>query len=370
MIKRTFFIVVAILAINIVAESQVRDTIRIPDIPGYITLKYDPHMHTVFSDGLVWPTVRVNEAWREGLDGISITDHIEYRPFSDDVISDHNRAYEVAKPLSEQLGIVLIRGSEITRAMPPGHFNAVFLEDSNKLDEEEWRDAMRAARAQGAFIFWNHPGWARQQPDTTLWWEEHTWLLENDMLHGIEVVNGPEYYPEAHRWCLEKGLTMIGTTDVHGPVGMDYNFPFGERRPMTLVFAKERSEEGIREALFAGRTAVYFQDKLVAREEYLDALFKESLVVRSVTRHRGSYAISLYNPTDIPLELSKAPGNDPAFEFFRTTTVPAGGYRNISIYIGNAPEWDSIELKLSVDNFLVEPGKGLPVKMTFVPDNL
>ena len=357
------------LAVIFSAGSQVRDSIKIPGIPGYTTLKYDPHMHTVFSDGTVWPTVRVHEAWREGLDAISITDHIEYRPFSSDVVSDHNRAYEIARPLAGQLDILLIHGTEITRGMPPGHFNAVFLEDANPVDADDWRDAIRAAKDQDAFIFWNHPGWARQQPDTTLWWDEHTWLLENDMLHGIEVVNGRSYYPEAHQWCLDKGLTMIGTTDVHNPIGMDYDLSAGERRPMTLVFARERSAGAIREALFAGRTAVYFDNKLVAREEYLDALFQNSLEVRSVTRRRGSWGIILYNPTDIPIIISKARGNDPSFEFFRTTTVPAGGHSNISIYTGNAMDLDQIELKLTIDNFLASPGKGLPVTMTFKPDN-
>jgi 3',5'-nucleoside bisphosphate phosphatase len=368
MLKRCIFLAFTLLAISITARSQLRDTIRIPDIPGYHTLKYDPHIHTVFSDGAVWPTIRVHEAWREGLDGISITDHIEYRPYSNDVVSDHNRAYQVARPLAEQLGIILIHGTEISRAMPPGHFNAIFLTDANTTDVPDWRDAIRAAQAQDAFIFWNHPGWARQQPDTTIWFDEHAWLLENGMMHGIEVVNGRSYYPEAHQWCLDMNLTMVGTSDIHNPIGMDYDLQGGERRPMTLVFARERTAEGIREALFAGRTAVYFDNKVVGREEYLDALFSESLQVRSVTRGEGSYGIRLFNPTDIPIEISKARGNDPSFEFFRTTTVPAGGYNNISVYISNARDYDEIELRLNIDNFLIEPGKGLPVTMHFVPD--
>jgi hypothetical protein len=44
----------------------------IPDVKGYKTLKCDFHQHTVFSDGQVWPGVRVQEAWREGLDVIAI----------------------------------------------------------------------------------------------------------------------------------------------------------------------------------------------------------------------------------------------------------------------------------------------------------
>jgi len=57
-----------------------RKTINVPDIPGYKTLKYDFHMHTIFSDGVVWRTVRVDEVWNEGLDVIAITDHIERNP--------------------------------------------------------------------------------------------------------------------------------------------------------------------------------------------------------------------------------------------------------------------------------------------------
>lgn len=68
----------AICLMNV--QAQRRNEIQVPDLDGYTTLKCDFHMHTVFSDGLVWPTVRVDEAYREGLDAISLTEHIEYRP--------------------------------------------------------------------------------------------------------------------------------------------------------------------------------------------------------------------------------------------------------------------------------------------------
>ena len=142
-----------------------RRPVRLPDIPGYRTLKCDLHIHTVFSDGAVWPNVRSEEAWREGLDAIAITDHIEYQPHADDLPTKHNRAFEIAKPLGDELAVTVIRGSEVTRDMPPGHLNAVFLRTSEPLDTTTWRDALEAAHAQGAFVFWNHPGWTGQQPD-------------------------------------------------------------------------------------------------------------------------------------------------------------------------------------------------------------
>ena len=69
--------------------------INLPDIPGYITLKCDFHMHTVFSDGNVWPTVRIDEAIRDGLDAIAITDHLEYLSNKDYIPVDLNAAWKI-----------------------------------------------------------------------------------------------------------------------------------------------------------------------------------------------------------------------------------------------------------------------------------
>ena len=77
--------------------ANVRTEISIPGFDGYQTLKCDFHTHTVFSDGYVWPTMRVEEAWQEGLDALAITDHIEYRPFKKVVIGDLNESFKLAK---------------------------------------------------------------------------------------------------------------------------------------------------------------------------------------------------------------------------------------------------------------------------------
>ncbi len=105
---RRLALVIFFLAISYFAISQirVRDEIVFPDLPGYVTLKCDFHIHTVFSDGNVWPTIRPEEAWREGLDVISITDHIEYQSHKDDLPTNHNRSYEIALPKSEELGLL------------------------------------------------------------------------------------------------------------------------------------------------------------------------------------------------------------------------------------------------------------------------
>lgn len=285
--------------------SQTRKIINIPDIPGFQTLKCDFHMHTVFSDGTVWPTVRVEEAWREGLDAISITDHIEYRPHSKDIEADHNRPYQIAEPLAGNLNLLLIQGAEITRSMPPGHFNTLFIKNANLLERENVLDALKEARDQGAFIIWNHPGWKAQQPDTMLWWNEHTHIHNSNMMHGIEVYNYNESYPEALNWAINKKLTPIAATDIHEPVSLAYDVENGHR-PMTLVFSRTKTVEGIREALFSRRTIAWFDNILMGRPQLLEPLFFASVKIAhapGVLRNGEFRRIELINTSDIDYEL-------------------------------------------------------------------
>ncbi|MDZ7319805.1 MAG: PHP domain-containing protein, partial [candidate division KSB1 bacterium] len=253
-----------------------RTEINIPDIPGYRTLKCDFHSHTVFSDGEVWPTVRIEEAWQQGLDAIALTDHIEYQVHQADLPKNHNRPFEIASARAEELGIILIKGAEITREMPPGHFNALFLQDINPLDTKDWRVALRAANAQGAFVFWNHPGW-RQPNEIPIWYNEHTELLQQGLFQGLEIVNEYSFYPLALQWALEKKLTILGNSDVHDPIYSTYDQTRGQHRPLTLVFAKGKSAAAIQEALRAHRTAVYHQNLLIGDALYLQPIFEQAL---------------------------------------------------------------------------------------------
>ena len=161
-------------------------TIVFPDTEQYVTLIVDLHTHSVFSDGHVWPKIRVAEALRDGLDALAITEHLEYQPHRLDIPHpDRNRAYDDAKIAGRNSELIVIRGSEITRNAPAGHVNAVFLDDANKLLKvdnppsnpgdvsgysaaaRKWpaQKAIEAANAQDAFLFWNHPWWTRQQRD-------------------------------------------------------------------------------------------------------------------------------------------------------------------------------------------------------------
>lgn len=291
-----------------------RQEIIIPDIPGYVTLKGDFHMHTVFSDGSVWPSIRVQEAYYEGLDAIAITEHIEHRPNIAYLTGDHNTAYEIAEPEAERLNMLLVKSSEISRSMPPGHLNALFLEDANLLEKEDFMDAIEEANRQGAFLFWAHPGWDAQQPDTTMWWPVHEDLVNRGWLHGIEVFNWDEWYPVAFDWCNEKELAYLGNSDIH--IVASHRFDLEKyHRPMTLVFAEERSVKSLREAMFARRTVAFFLNSLAGPENLLRQLFNESVTIDKPFREddKGIASVILRNPTDLTfiLESEKPQYNSP-----------------------------------------------------------
>lgn len=348
--------------------SQSRKIIDIPDIPGYQTLKGDFHMHTVFSDGTVWPTVRVEEAWLEGLDVISISDHIEYRPHSKDVVADHNRSFEIAEPLAKKLGIILVRAAEITRGMPPGHLNALFIKNANLLERDDVIDALQEARDQGAFIFWNHPGWKSQQPDTTIWWEEHTRLLNQDLLHGIEVFNSNEYYPEAIDWAVEKDLTMFGNTDVHTPIGMSYDLG-KTHRPMTLVFAKSKTQQGVKDALFSKRTAVYFENTLMGRSAILEPLFFASLEIddKPLWLVNGEARfIQIENHSDVDYELELV---QPGIGFDAPESIVLKAHHVTPVELrGNSDQvvtMNNLKAYYKVKNMQVSSGKNLVITFSF-----
>lgn len=374
--KRSMVVVFAFLVLSLVFAGQgvckprVRDEVKIPDVSGYVTLACDFHMHTVFSDGRVWPEIRAEEAWREGLDAFALTEHIEYQRHEKDVRTDHNRSHEIARGSAESLGLVIIKGAEITRDMPPGHFNAIFLKDSSALDVEEWRDAIKAAVEQGGFVFWNHPGWRGQQPDgKSVWYEEHTELHKKGRMHGIEVVNSDEYYPLAHKWALEKRLTMMGGSDVHSPTGLDYDFAAGEHRAMTLVLAKERSKDAIKEALLARRTVIYWRNRLIGDEKYLRPIFDGSIEIINpavVIKGEESAYVQVRNKSEVDFELESA-GN--VEEVSAPGSVTLYGEKVSLLRLRGKREdvagKKEIRLPYNVKNLWVAPEEGLRAELVF-----
>ena len=288
---------------------------NIPDIPGYLTLKGDFHTHTIFSDGAVSPEFRIIEAWSEDLDIIAITDHIEHRVNKKILPEDLNLGYERARSTAEELNILLVPGTEISKKMPnPGHFNALFVKDVNKLINEDPMIQIEEAINQGAFILWNHPGssWIKPIIDTTKFWDIHKSLLAKGWLHGIEVFNTDEWFPIALEWCISNKLTVFSNTDIHTPINYWYDLSnSGNHRAMTLVFAEERSLNSVKDALFENRTIGFFGKILVGTENLIADLFNASVKLKKPYKQskiNGKLMdfAELENPTDLSFILKKS----------------------------------------------------------------
>lgn len=284
-------------------------------VNGYNVYKADLHAHTVYSDGSVTPQFRVKEAWRDGLDILAITDHIEYRPFEgkiktylevkEDKTLNLNISVEEAKKEAEKWDIFIIPGSEITRSGSKiGHFNALFTTDNNKIYDEDPLKAIRNAKAQGAIVQHNHPGWVRTDINYT---ETEKAAYDEGLIDGVEVMNDYEFYPGIVDRVRERNLFIAANTDIHTSTAESFN-AHEYTRPMTLIFASERTEAGIREALESCLTLAFGFNTICGSEQLLKDFFAASIMVRKISD--GRYMLT--NMTSVPY-IIRQEGNNQVF---------------------------------------------------------
>lgn len=360
--------------------------IDFPDTSQYKTLVLDPHTHSVFSDGHVWPRIRIGEAIRDGLDAIAITEHLEWQPHRDDIPHpDRNRSYDEAAGAVGDNELLVIPGSEITRDAPAGHINAIFISDANKLLNVEaagestgvreyyakagqWpaQEAVKAAAEQGAFLFWNHAYWANDFPNgIPVVPEFHLQNIKNGLLHGIEVANGRSYSEETFQIALDHHLTLIGVSDVHNLIDWDYDVHNGGHRPVTLVFATDKSSDAIKQALFDQRTVVWFQNMLIGRAEHLNPLLQASLTLTSAFYPEGREVLSvtLSNHSDANFQLK----NKSVLTFYtHTDFIEVPAHKSIKLYIKSPERIKNLELEFEVLNALTAPREVATVKFSAI----
>ena len=83
------------------AVVEAQNKIVIPDTENHLILTGDMHLHTVFSDGNVWPNTRVDEAYSEGVEGVSYENFIHVYPFETDHISCCEAVYKAPITFTE-----------------------------------------------------------------------------------------------------------------------------------------------------------------------------------------------------------------------------------------------------------------------------
>ena len=339
-------------------KTRQRREIILPEVNGYTVFKADLHTHSIFSDGSVTPEFRVQEAWHDGLDVMAVTEHLEYRPYEqkmvnflndllpegtkatntniigtgktdkDGIKSDLNYPVRLAEAAAKGYGLTIIPGIEITRTPETiGHFNALFTKDNNTIHDTDPLQAFRNARAQGALVMSNHPGWRRTNIEMTQ--TEKTAYTEK-LIDGVEVMNTGEFYPGVIDQAIEQKVFMASNTDVHGSTVEDYQFTGeGLFRNMTFILAKDNSLESLKEALKARRTLAYSFGTIAGEESLLKAFFKASIATKVVYTNpsNGNRTVRLTNTSSIPYTFRIGGGNITTLKAFSSvqTTVAKDG---------------------------------------------
>jgi hypothetical protein len=275
----------------------------------------------------------------------------------------------IAKPLADQLGLILVPAIEITKPDPPktpvvlpegsAHFNALFVNDWKTLNvPNDLMEALRRAKAQNAFVFWNHP---RYRVSRARWFPPIARAYDAGLFNGMELVNGPDFYDESYPWIDEHRLTILADSDAHDPVPPR---TAAWHRPITLLFARTADLDGVRDALVSRRTAAWMGDDVWGAEEYLGALWTAAISFEADLTRKAGLALRVRNTSAIPMKIAvkQAP------EWFVLTPPLQLAAESTTIIrpqlTGSAPSGDQrIELTLEVTNLHTGPGKNLLVKV-------
>lgn len=328
----------------------IRKEIVLPQVNGYKVYKADLHTHTIYSDGQVLPKFRVREAWRDGLDVMAVTEHIEHRPVEetmvkymekyvddrypkaknnriggkyspdeDGVMVDLNFSVKESQTAAKGYGLTIIPGSEITRSGSKiGHFNALFTTDNNLIYDDDPLTSIRNAKAQGAMVMHNHPGWTKTSLDYT---EVEKAAYDEGLIDGVEVMNGMEFYPKYIERAQEKGLFVSANTDEHTATSFDFGSR-GYLRPMTLILARDKSLESLREALEAKRTLALAFDNLCGEEQLLKDFFTASIRTELLNVNRkGVATVLVTNCTSVSYVVRLADGMQIPLDSFTTVSL-------------------------------------------------
>lgn len=344
-------------------EGRQRVEMVLPQVRGFNIYKADLHNHTIFSDGSVTPEFRIQEAWHDGLDVIAVTEHVEYRPYEGKmmnfltgyvpknvkpansnvirseatdagILSDLNYPVKLYQNAAKAYGITVIPGAEITREPTViGHYNALFTKDNNTIYAKDPMQSIRNAKAQGAIVMQNHPGWRRTTLDMMEFEEK---VYAENLISGIEIMNGGEFYPRAITRALKNKFFMSSNTDIHGSTAEDYVIGGNGHRNMTFIFAQENTLEALREAMESQRTLAYSHGTLAGEQSLLIDLFKASIATKVIqTASSGAKTVLLTNNSSIKYTLRFGNANPVILEPFTSIRATSGKDGKLAVKVEN-----------------------------------
>jgi hypothetical protein len=364
---KNLILVLVIFFVNINYTQNKKTFFESPEDIYYISS--DLHIHTVFSDGAVWPTIRVDEAIRDSIDLISLTEHLEYQSHLTDIPhTNRNRSFQIAGGYVQNRPLAVVHGTEITKPMPPGHFNAIFIKDANKFFDKnkeplEFIKGIKEANDQEAFVFWNHPMWEANRSDGIVKLDPiHQEIIDKKLLHGIEVVNFDTFSEEAMQIAIDNDLTMMGTSDVHILIAWDFNIEKESfHRPITFIMSNNRTMSSIRDALFNGDTFIWYRDLIIGKSNNLKQVIDNNLEVISKgysyrDRKVEILQIELKNKSVAPINLNYT-GEYTFHNDYKFINLEPKSSK--TIYVKTKKIKQTVDLEFEILNYVVGPKTNL-----------
>jgi hypothetical protein len=152
---------------------------------------------------------------------------------------------------------------------------------------------------------------------------------------------------------------LLGNSDVHGLVDWRYDVPDGGHRPVTLVFAKEKSEKAMKEAMENRRTVVWFKNTLVGSQEFLAPMIEASLEI--VHKGNGQVPkIQIHNHSDADFFLE----NTSVYTLHNFAPVfILKAHETTAVMVKTLEKLDSFELKFRVLNAFTAPKEHAEIKL-------
>ncbi len=137
-------------------------------------------------------------------------------------------------------------------------------------------------------------------------------------------------------------------------------------RPVTLVFAKTADAAGVREALFARRTAAWMGGEVWGGEQYLSGLWQGAVKLENpelATRPGMRAGLRLRNQSAMPFKIRVRKA--PEWLQARGVEVRAEATGGLQMQIARtAPAGvNTAELELEITNFHIGPGRNLMVRL-------
>jgi hypothetical protein len=155
------------------------------------------------------------------------------------------------------------------------------------------------------------------------------------LIDGVEVMNGGMFFPGIIDRVREYNQFIAANTDVHKTTASDYRLT-GADRPMTLILAKDKSLESLREALLQRRTIAFGFNTLCGSEELLRDFFHACVKVTRI----NETSVLVTNMTSITFKLQQGKGRILNFDPFTSmvATVKKGSdtvsYRVVNMWTG------------------------------------